>query len=177
MTKLNVIIYSKYFQSIKNEFPSYKTTDLNSLLKESDIISFHCKPNSDGSPIIGSKELEKMKNSALIINTARGNLISEKDLNNPETGPLLKKYLKGVNEVDTEHRMRILRLIENMTLGRNAVAYLTESLHGAGSPQAQRVQISRRVDIEEKKSFAIFPAKLALLIINETLAIKVLLSE
>ena len=79
---------------------------------------------------------------------------SEKDLNNPEIGPLIKKYLKGVNEVDTEHRMRILRLIENMTLGRNAVAYLTESLHGAGSPQAQRVQISRRVDIEEKKSFA-----------------------
>ena len=32
--------------------------------------------------------------------------------------------------------MRILRLIENMTLGRNAVGYLTESMHGAGSPQA-----------------------------------------
>ena len=79
---------------------------------------------------------------------------SEKDLNNPETGPLLKKYLKGVNEVDTEDRMRVLRLIENMTLGRNAVAYLTESLHGAGSPQAQRVQISRKVDIEQKKLFA-----------------------
>ena len=41
-----------------------------------------------------------------------------------------------------------------MTLGRNAVAYLTESLHGAGSPQAQRVQIRRKVDIEEKKDFA-----------------------
>ena len=40
------------------------------------------------------------------------------------------------------------------TLGRNAVAYLTESLHGAGSPQAQRVQIRRKVDIEEKKDFA-----------------------
>jgi len=79
---------------------------------------------------------------------------SEKDLNNPETGPLLKKYLKGINEIDTEDRMRVLRLIENMTLGRNAVAYLTESLHGAGSPQAQRVQISRKVDIEQKKSFA-----------------------
>ena len=35
-----------------------------------------------------------------------------------------------------------------------AVAYLTESLHGAGSPQAQRVQIRRKVDIEEKKEFA-----------------------
>ena len=41
-----------------------------------------------------------------------------------------------------------------MTLGRNAVAYLTESLHGAGSPQAQRVQISRKVDMQEKKDFA-----------------------
>jgi len=41
-----------------------------------------------------------------------------------------------------------------MTLGRNAVAYLTESLDGAGYPQAQRVQIRRRVDIEEKKDFA-----------------------
>ena len=79
---------------------------------------------------------------------------SEKDFNNPETGPLLKKYLKGINEIETEDRMRVLRLIENMTLGRNAVAYLTESLHGAGSPQAQRVQISRKVDIEQKKSFA-----------------------
>ena len=67
---------------------------------------------------------------------------------------LIKKYPKAANEVATEHTMRKKRLIEKMTLGRNAVAYLTESLHGAGSPQAQRVQISRRVDIEEKKSFA-----------------------
>jgi 4-hydroxybutyryl-CoA dehydratase/vinylacetyl-CoA-Delta-isomerase len=41
-----------------------------------------------------------------------------------------------------------------MTLGRNAVAYLTESLHGAGSPQAQRVQIKRKVDMEKKKDLA-----------------------
>ena len=47
-----------------------------------------------------------------------------------------------------------MKKILTMTLGRNAVAYLTESLHGAGSPQTQRVEISRKVDIEEKKSFA-----------------------
>jgi len=50
--------------------------------------------------------------------------------------------------------MRILRLIENMTLGRNAVGYLTESLHGAGSPQAQRIQILRSMEIEAKKDQA-----------------------
>ena len=50
--------------------------------------------------------------------------------------------------------MRILRLIENMTLGRNAVGYLTESMHGAGSPQAQRIQIARAMQIEYKKRLA-----------------------
>ena len=41
-----------------------------------------------------------------------------------------------------------------MTLGRNAVGYLTESLHGAGSPQAQRIQISRQMQLEFKKQLA-----------------------
>ena len=50
--------------------------------------------------------------------------------------------------------MRILRLIENMTLGRNSVGYLTESMHGAGSPQAQRIQIQRQMQIGYKKNLA-----------------------
>ena len=50
--------------------------------------------------------------------------------------------------------MRVLRLIENMTMGRNAVGYLTESMHGAGSPQAQRIQIARLADMEGKKEAA-----------------------
>jgi 4-hydroxybutyryl-CoA dehydratase/vinylacetyl-CoA-Delta-isomerase len=50
--------------------------------------------------------------------------------------------------------MRILRLIENMTIGRNAVGYLTESLHGAGSPQAQRIQIARGMKLDDKKARA-----------------------
>jgi 4-hydroxybutyryl-CoA dehydratase/vinylacetyl-CoA-Delta-isomerase len=39
-------------------------------------------------------------------------------------------------------------------MGRNAVGYLTESLHGAGSPQAQRVQIARLMQLDEKKALA-----------------------
>ena len=81
-------------------------------------------------------------------------LPSEKDLNHPEIGALLKKYLRGKADVPTEDRMRVLRLIENMTLGRNAVGYLTESMHGAGSPQAQRIQIGRMMQLEYKKRLA-----------------------
>ncbi len=79
---------------------------------------------------------------------------SEKDLQNNEIGPLIRKFLQGKDGVEVTDRMRILRLIENMTIGRNAVGYLTESLHGAGSPQAQRIQIARGMKIEDKKSRA-----------------------
>jgi len=79
---------------------------------------------------------------------------SEKDFRSPDTGPLLEKYLRGRKGVSTENRMRILRLIENMTLGRNAVGYLTESMHGAGSPQAQRIQIARQMQLGYKKKLA-----------------------
>jgi 4-hydroxybutyryl-CoA dehydratase/vinylacetyl-CoA-Delta-isomerase len=79
---------------------------------------------------------------------------SEKELKHPELGALLAKYLKGRAEVPTESRIRVLRLIENMTMGRNAVGYLTESLHGAGSPQAQRIQIGRQMKLEFKKGLA-----------------------
>jgi 4-hydroxybutyryl-CoA dehydratase/vinylacetyl-CoA-Delta-isomerase len=79
---------------------------------------------------------------------------SEKELKHPELGALLDKYLRGRTDVPTESRIRILRLIENMTLGRNAVGYLTESLHGAGSPQAQRVQIGRQMNLDFKKGLA-----------------------
>jgi len=81
-------------------------------------------------------------------------LPSEQDLRAPETGRWIEKYLKGNASVPTEHRMRVLRLIENITLGTAAVGYLTESMHGAGSPQAQRIMIARQVNMKEKQKHA-----------------------
>jgi 4-hydroxybutyryl-CoA dehydratase/vinylacetyl-CoA-Delta-isomerase len=79
---------------------------------------------------------------------------SEKDLNHPEIGPLVEKYLRGVAEISTADRMRILRLIENLTLGTAAVSYRTESMHGAGSPEAQAIMIRRLSNLEAKKALA-----------------------
>lgn len=79
---------------------------------------------------------------------------SEKDLRGEVTGPWVEKFMKGKVGADVENRMRILRLIENITLGTAAVGYRTESLHGAGSPQAQRIMISRQGNLEAKKEMA-----------------------
>ena len=79
---------------------------------------------------------------------------SEADFRDPKLGPVIEKYLKGVDGVSTENRLRILRLIENLALGTAAVGYRTESMHGAGSPQAQRIMIARQGNLEHKKALA-----------------------
>ena len=79
---------------------------------------------------------------------------SQADFESPEIGEYCNKYFRGKAAVSTENRMRILRLIENMCLGASAVGYRTESMHGAGSPQAQRIMIARQGNLEFKKELA-----------------------
>ncbi|MBW2053226.1 MAG: 4-hydroxybutyryl-CoA dehydratase, partial [Deltaproteobacteria bacterium] len=74
----------------------------------------------------------------------------EADLNNPKTGQYVKKYLAGIDGVSTENRIKILRLIENMSGG----TALVESMHGAGSPQSQKVMYQRLGKIDMKKQLA-----------------------
>ena len=81
-------------------------------------------------------------------------LPSEADFKHPEIGEWCSKLMAGVAEVPTEYRQRMLRLVESMTIGAGAVGYLTESLHGAGSPQAQRIMISRLANMDAKKKLA-----------------------
>ena len=54
-----------------------------------------------------------------------------------------------------------MRLIENLTLGTAAVGYRTESMHGAGSPQAQRIMSSRQGNLQMKKALAKKIAKIS----------------
>jgi 4-hydroxybutyryl-CoA dehydratase/vinylacetyl-CoA-Delta-isomerase len=75
---------------------------------------------------------------------------SEQDLNDSKIGPYVRKYIQGAKGIPAEHRFRIARLIENMTGG----TALVESMHGAGSPQAQRVVMARQSNIELKKNYA-----------------------
>ena len=87
---------------------------------------------------------------------------SEKDFSsdtvvgrNGETiGQICHKFFQGRADVPTEDRQRIMRFLENMCLGAAAVGYRTESLHGAGSPQAQRIMIARQGNIQGKKELA-----------------------
>ena len=79
---------------------------------------------------------------------------SEKDLKDPKIGKYVAKYLQGTADAPVENRIRLLRLIENITLGTGAVGYLTESMHGAGSPMAQKIMIGRSANMDRMKKAA-----------------------
>jgi 4-hydroxybutyryl-CoA dehydratase/vinylacetyl-CoA-Delta-isomerase len=81
-------------------------------------------------------------------------LPSEHDYRNPETHDDIEKYLQGSPDVPTETRMRLMRLVENLTQGTGAKAYLSESVHGAGSPMAQKMMIGALADMDEKEAAA-----------------------
>lgn len=74
----------------------------------------------------------------------------EADYRSAECHDYIDKYFAADPRFSTEERIRVARLLENMTGG----TALAESMHGAGSPQAMRVTIQRQVDWEEKKSMA-----------------------
>ena len=88
---MHVSIFSSYFKTIKDSYPEYNSCSIDEIIKDSDIISFHCKPNKDGNPIMNKNHLSLMKKNCIIINTARGNLVDEDDLKNA----LEKKEIKG----------------------------------------------------------------------------------
>lgn len=79
---------------------------------------------------------------------------SEKDFRHPLIGEYIDKYLKGVPDVPTEARYRVLTLINAMCFGLLSTSYLMESIHGAGSPQAQRIMIERETDMDHKEKLA-----------------------
>jgi 4-hydroxybutyryl-CoA dehydratase/vinylacetyl-CoA-Delta-isomerase len=79
-----------------------------------------------------------------------GTLPAARELDDPEIGPYVRKYLAAAEGWDAVDRMKVLRLVENLVAGAGAVAYLIESMHGAGSPMAQRIMIGRQGDVPSK---------------------------
>ncbi|HBX43833.1 MAG TPA: 4-hydroxybutyryl-CoA dehydratase [Deltaproteobacteria bacterium] len=77
-------------------------------------------------------------------------LPSDADFRNGEVGGLLTKYFAGKQGFATEEKRKLCRYIENMT----SVATLVEAMHGAGSPQAQRIVMLRQANLPEKARMA-----------------------
>ncbi len=71
-------------------------------------------------------------------------------LDNPEIAPWVRKYYSANPDYDVMERIEVGRYIENMT----SVTTMVEAMHGAGSPQAQRINMLAQADINDKIDLA-----------------------
>lgn len=70
-----VVVYDPYIGEEEEKNFNCRFVDLNTLLKESDIISLHARYTAETYQMIGAEQIEMMKNTAYLINTARGELV------------------------------------------------------------------------------------------------------
>jgi glycerate dehydrogenase len=74
-----------YYNPTSRQTDAARAVTLDELLRESDVISLHCPLTEENEGLIDAAALAKMKQSAILINTARGPLINERDLANALT--------------------------------------------------------------------------------------------
>ncbi|MCJ7817283.1 MAG: hydroxyacid dehydrogenase [Candidatus Thorarchaeota archaeon] len=74
---VELLVLDPYADSTKIEDIGGRSVTLDELLKNSDIISIHCPSTDETRGMLGAKEFEKMKKTAILINTARASVIDE----------------------------------------------------------------------------------------------------
>ena len=74
----------------------------------------------------------------------------QKSLENPEIGDLVRKYHTANPDYTADERIRYGRYIENMT----STTTMVEAMHGAGSPQAQRIVMLALASLDAKIALA-----------------------
>lgn len=76
------------------------------------------------------------------------------NLKHPDIEKYVDKYFKGRADLPTEDRIKMLRLVEDLTISTNAGRIIALNIHGGGSPEAMRILLERSYDIEERKRLA-----------------------
>ncbi len=77
---LNVISYDKYKEQFDEDLRWVRKVDLQTLVKESDIISLHVPLTQETFEMINEKLISNCKDGIIIINTSRGNVLRTRDL-------------------------------------------------------------------------------------------------
>jgi 4-hydroxybutyryl-CoA dehydratase/vinylacetyl-CoA-Delta-isomerase len=121
MTNLNETIWG----SSLGLASAYEGREMKSVVQMNDSIeAYVCKQNVTRFPYEIASLAQDLEGELSVT------MPSKLELEHSDVGPLIRKFLVGHDDANVD-RIKALQLIKDMTLGVNAVGYLTESMHGA----------------------------------------------
>ena len=117
---MRVIAYDPYPNYEKAKELGFEFVDLDTLYKESDIISLNCPLTKETQYIINRNSMSKMKDGVMIVNTGRGMLIDSADLIEALKDKKVGAAALDVYEEEAEYFFEDLsdKVIEDDILGR-----------------------------------------------------------
>lgn len=117
---MRVIAYDPYPNYEKAKELGFEFVDLDTLYKESDIISLNCPLTKETQYIINRNSMAKMKDGVMIVNTGRGMLIDSADLIEALKDKKVGAAALDVYEEEAEYFFEDLsdKVIEDDILGR-----------------------------------------------------------
>jgi D-3-phosphoglycerate dehydrogenase len=122
---MNILYYDKFRNEALEREIGVKYADLEQLLAESDIVTIHAVLTSETKKMIGVKQLQIMKKTAFLINTARNEIIDEKAL----IKALKEKWIAGAAlDVFERKSLKQLSKVNNVILTPHIAAYTIEAL-------------------------------------------------
>ncbi len=132
------------------DFRGFRRVSLNNLLASSDIVTIHAMLTNETRRMIGYRELKRMKKSALLINTARGEIADDNSLIRALKGGIIAGAALDVfpDEPVPDARYPIIayaRRSRNLIVTPHIAASTKEAVHEAG------LEIARKVAREIRK--------------------------
>lgn len=111
------------------ETDNIKCATLDEVLAQSDIISLHCPQNAESVNIIRAENIAKMKDGAIVINTARGGCVNEQDVSEALVSGKLAWYAADVVSREPILSTNPLLHAPNVTLTPH-IAWATKEARG-----------------------------------------------
>jgi D-3-phosphoglycerate dehydrogenase len=126
--EIDLIVYDPYVKKDDIENAGAKKVDLETLLAESDIITIHSPLTKETKGLIGEKELALMKDSVILINTARGELVDEKALVKALSEGRIRIAGLDVYEKEPLEKGNPLMSLENVILTPHSATQTTDAM-------------------------------------------------
>ena len=149
------IVYTDIFrqsEEIENSLGISYRDSFEELLPDADILSFHCPLTTDNQKILNAATIEKMKDGAIVVNTARGKLIDEDALYKALISGKLRSAGLDVHYEEPMLADDPLKTLDNVILTPHIAGLSFETFHSMMANAVENIVAFENKNLDKIKS-------------------------